>query len=146
MTTRLLVTIYILYVTDDSPNWLHGRQKVLLPQISWKSSLRKTKKKIVNLTIQCSNMLMFSMWISKKRGLSFYFTVPGKNIKVHRTCICGSFSNTLNLSNQLQMRHLINVLRFKLKIYFRKFYGQYNNLVQHYNTPLSQFLCGLVLC
>ena len=34
----------------------------------------------------------------------------------------------------------------KLKIYFRKFYGRYNDLLQHYNTPLSQFLCDLVLC
>ena len=34
----------------------------------------------------------------------------------------------------------------KLKIYFRKFFGRYNDLLQHYNTPLSQFLCDLVLC
>ena len=33
----------------------------------------------------------------------------------------------------------------KLKIYFRKCYGRYNDLVQHYNTPLSQFVCDLVL-
>ena len=33
----------------------------------------------------------------------------------------------------------------KLKIYFRKFYDRYNDLVQHYNIPLSQFLCDQVL-
>ena len=33
-----------------------------------------------------------------------------------------------------------------LKIYFQKFYGRYNDLVQNYNIPLSQFLCDLVLC
>ena len=34
----------------------------------------------------------------------------------------------------------------KLKIYFRKFYGRYSDLVQHYNTYISQFLCDLFLC
>ena len=34
----------------------------------------------------------------------------------------------------------------KMKIYFRKFYGRYSDLLQHYNTPLSQFLSDLVLC
>ena len=34
----------------------------------------------------------------------------------------------------------------KLKIYFRKCYGLYNDLVKNYNTPLSQILCDLVLC
>ena len=36
----------------------------------------------------------------------------------------------------------------KLKIYFRKFYGRYNALVQHYNTPLLQFLwpSPLLMC
>ena len=29
----------------------------------------------------------------------------------------------------------------KMKIYFRKFYGRYYELLQHYNTSLSQFLC-----
>ena len=33
----------------------------------------------------------------------------------------------------------------KLKIYFRKCYDPYNDLVQHYNTTLSQFVCDLVL-
>ena len=34
----------------------------------------------------------------------------------------------------------------KLKIYFRKFYGRYNDLVQHFNTALSQFDIFLCLC
>ena len=33
----------------------------------------------------------------------------------------------------------------KLKIYFRNFYGRYNDLLQQYNTSLSQFVCDLVL-
>ena len=43
---------------------------------------------------------------------------------------------------------LPGVIKDELKIYFRKLYGRYNDLVhvQHYNTPLSQFLCDLVLC
>ena len=28
----------------------------------------------------------------------------------------------------------------KLKIYFRKFYGRYNDLIQHYNTPFTVFV------
>ena len=34
----------------------------------------------------------------------------------------------------------------KLKIYFRKFYRRYNDLLQHYNTPLSQSWCDLIFC
>ena len=34
----------------------------------------------------------------------------------------------------------------KLKINFRKLYGRYNYLLQHYITPHSQFVCDLVLC
>ena len=30
--------------------------------------------------------------------------------------------------------------------FLSKVYGRYNDLLQHYNTPLSQFLCDLVLC
>ena len=40
----------------------------------------------------------------------------------------------------------INFRKIHSLIYFRMFYGRYNDLVQHYNTPLYQILCDLVLC
>ena len=41
---------------------------------------------------------------------------------------------------------MIKVIRLKnWRLYFRKVYGRYNGLVQHYITPLSH-CCDLVLC
>ena len=34
----------------------------------------------------------------------------------------------------------------KMKIYCRIYFSRYNDLLQHYNTPLSQFVCDLILC
>ena len=77
----------------------------------------------------------------------------GLLLKVHiatykiRQRACSSYGDFID-RGRLLTKELIEqgYMLEKLKIYFRRFYGRYNNLVKHYNTPLSQLLCDLVLC
>ena len=58
---------------------------------------------------------------------------------------CSSYGNFID-RGRLLTKKLVDqcYMLEKLKICFRKFYGRYND--QHYNTPLTQILCDLVLC
>ena len=65
---------------------------------------------------------------------------------IRYTRACSSYGDFIDREMRLTKKLVVQCYTLEqLKLYFRKFYDRYNDLLQHSNTPLLQFLCDLVL-
>ena len=117
----IIVYFMITYTVYTLPNWSDGTLSTKLYDKRDDFDFR-----IVNFSYICSNIPKFPAY------------------GVYIACsLCGNCLDRWRLITKMLVEQ--GYMLAKWKISFRKFYGRYNDQLQHYNIPLSQFLYEQIL-